>query len=48
VFNAVTKAIQPPASLGSIIKNWNEIAMGLSEGVRKRKSQKEKYNVMID
>jgi hypothetical protein len=42
----VAKAIQPPTSLGSIIKNWKEIAAGLSEATRKRKSQIEKNNGM--
>jgi hypothetical protein len=48
VFNEVTKAIQPPASLGSIIKNWREIAVGLSETTRKRKTQIEKHKEMGD
>jgi hypothetical protein len=42
-FDAVTKAIQPALSLGSILKHWREIALGLSETTRKRKSQAEKY-----
>jgi hypothetical protein len=45
-FNEVIKAIQPPASLGAIIENWKEIAIGLSETTRKRKSQVEKHNAM--
>jgi hypothetical protein len=44
----VTKAIQPPLALGSMMRTWKEIAEGLAEPPRARTSQIEKYEALTN
>src|SRR6266702_1969445 len=43
-FHQITTAIQPALALSDVLANWDQIAKGLAEAPRKRKSQEQIYS----
>jgi hypothetical protein len=43
-FHQITAAIQPALALSDMLANWDQIAKGLAEAPRKRKSQEQKFS----
>jgi hypothetical protein len=44
VFHQIVAAIQPALPLGEMVTNWNQIAKGLAEAPRQRKSQEQDFS----
>jgi len=43
-FHQIIAAIQPAFALGDMLANWDQIAKGLAEAPRKRKSQEQIFS----
>jgi hypothetical protein len=43
-FHQITGAIQPAFALGDMLANWDQIAKGLAEAPRKRKSHEQIFS----
>jgi len=43
-FHQIVAAIQPVLPLGEMLANWDQIAKGLAESPRKRKSQEQIFS----